>query len=73
MFFKKEKYNSKRMIFEFFIFWFCEEFEGNEVLELEPKEPKLATVLTNTYNEFDPYGAMSTPLYQTSTFKQVKY
>ncbi|KAI5661260.1 hypothetical protein M9H77_20583 [Catharanthus roseus] len=51
-------------------------FFGNEVLELEPKEPKLATVLTNTYNEFDPYGAMSTPLYQTSTFKQssaIKY
>ncbi|KAK8554992.1 hypothetical protein V6N13_103726 [Hibiscus sabdariffa] len=28
------------------------------------------TLLVNIYSEFDPYGAMSTPLYQTATFKQ---
>ncbi|XP_074560148.1 cystathionine beta-lyase, chloroplastic [Curcuma longa] len=38
-------------------------------LELE-REPGIATLLTSFGNSFDPYGAMSTPLYQTSTFKQ---
>ncbi|KAG6513206.1 hypothetical protein ZIOFF_023518 [Zingiber officinale] len=38
-------------------------------LELE-KEPGIATLLTSFGNSFDPYGALSTPLYQTSTFKQ---
>ncbi|KAJ0969517.1 hypothetical protein J5N97_022394 [Dioscorea zingiberensis] len=38
--------------------------------DLERREPSVATILTNFTNEFDPYGALSTPLYQTSTFKQ---
>ncbi|CAI9090057.1 OLC1v1024746C1 [Oldenlandia corymbosa var. corymbosa] len=33
-------------------------------------EPSVSTVLMNFTNEFDPYDALSTPLYQTSTFKQ---
>ncbi|KAJ8570426.1 hypothetical protein K7X08_037398 [Anisodus acutangulus] len=37
----------------------------------EAKEPSVSTMLMNFSNEFDPYGALSTPLYQTSTFKQV--
>lgn len=37
----------------------------------EPIEPSVSTMLMNFSNEFDPYDAMSTPLYQTSTFKQV--
>ncbi|MCE5165990.1 hypothetical protein HAX54_013755 [Datura stramonium] len=36
----------------------------------EAKEPSVSTMLMNFSNEFDPYGALSTPLYQTSTFKQ---
>ncbi|CAL9150863.1 cystathionine beta-lyase, chloroplastic-like [Musa acuminata AAA Group] len=38
--------------------------------ELVEREPSVATILTGFGNSFDPYGAMSTPLYQTSTFKQ---
>ncbi|KAI7745110.1 hypothetical protein M8C21_030337 [Ambrosia artemisiifolia] len=34
------------------------------------KEPSVSTILMNFENEFDPYGATSTPLYQTATFKQ---
>ncbi|KAF9664599.1 hypothetical protein SADUNF_Sadunf16G0035200 [Salix dunnii] len=38
--------------------------------EIETKEPSVSTILMNFENKFDPYGAMSTPLYQTATFKQ---
>ncbi|KAL3534574.1 hypothetical protein ACH5RR_003035 [Cinchona calisaya] len=41
-----------------------------EVKEGEPKEPSVSTFLMNFANEFDPYEALSTPLYQTATFKQ---
>ncbi|KAI4386553.1 hypothetical protein MLD38_004480 [Melastoma candidum] len=37
---------------------------------VEAKEPSVSTLVMNFENEFDPYGAMSTPLYQTATFKQ---
>jgi hypothetical protein len=39
--------------------------------DLEAKEPSVATILTSFENSFDMYGALSTPLYQTATFKQV--
>ncbi|XP_010910738.2 cystathionine beta-lyase, chloroplastic [Elaeis guineensis] len=39
-------------------------------LDLKGKEPSMSTILTSFDNSFDPYGALSTPLYQTSTFKQ---
>ncbi|KAJ4848042.1 hypothetical protein Tsubulata_046185 [Turnera subulata] len=39
--------------------------------ELDIGEPSVSTLLMNFENEFDPYLAMSTPLYQTSTFKQL--
>lgn len=39
--------------------------------ELNEKEPSMSTILTNFGNSFDPYDALSTPLYQTATFKQV--
>jgi hypothetical protein len=29
-------------------------------------------MVMNFENKFDPYGAVSAPLYQTATFKQVK-
>ncbi|KAF7819111.1 cystathionine beta-lyase, chloroplastic [Senna tora] len=38
--------------------------------EEEIREPSISTTLMNFDNEFDPYGAVSTPLYQTATFKQ---
>ncbi|KAJ0809020.1 putative cystathionine beta-lyase [Helianthus annuus] len=38
--------------------------------EVVDKDPNVSTILMNFGNEFDPYGAMSTPLYQTTTFKQ---
>lgn len=34
------------------------------------KELSISTILVNFSNSFDPYGALSTPLYQTATFKQ---
>jgi cystathionine beta-lyase len=34
------------------------------------KELSISTILVNFNNSFDPYGALSTPLYQTATFKQ---
>ncbi|KAL4571716.1 hypothetical protein LXL04_018481 [Taraxacum kok-saghyz] len=40
------------------------------VVETDIKEPSVSTILMNFENKFDPYGAMSTPLYQTATFKQ---
>ncbi|KAL0334359.1 UNVERIFIED_CONTAM: Cystathionine beta-lyase, chloroplastic [Sesamum angustifolium] len=33
-------------------------------------EPSVSTMLMNFTNDFDPYEALSTPLYQTATFKQ---
>ncbi|CAI9779532.1 unnamed protein product [Fraxinus pennsylvanica] len=42
-----------------------------EVMEMSFQgEPSVSTMLMNFSNEFDPYGALSTPLYQTATFKQ---
>ncbi|KAK3000989.1 hypothetical protein RJ639_022169 [Escallonia herrerae] len=41
-----------------------------EVLEVE--EPSISTMVMNFGNSFDPYKALSTPLYQTATFKQVR-
>ncbi|OAY40242.1 hypothetical protein MANES_09G007000v8 [Manihot esculenta] len=38
--------------------------------EIELREPSISTMLMNFESKFDPYGAMSTPLYQTATFKQ---
>ena len=35
------------------------------------EEASVATLLMNMENEFDPFDALSTPLYQTATFKQV--
>ncbi|GJN29509.1 hypothetical protein PR202_gb17735 [Eleusine coracana subsp. coracana] len=40
---------------------------------LETKEPSVATILTSFENSFDMYGALSTPLYQTATFKQMAF
>ena len=39
--------------------------------DVELKEPSVSTILMNFENKFDPYQAVSTPLYQTATFKQV--
>lgn len=41
------------------------------VIMIDIKEPSVSTMLMNFENEFDPYGSMSVPLYQTATFKQV--
>ncbi|GAB2295591.1 hypothetical protein Dimus_029751 [Dionaea muscipula] len=38
--------------------------------EVEMKEPSVSTLLMNFSCQFDPYESMSTPLYQTATFKQ---
>lgn len=35
------------------------------------EEASVSTLLVNLDNKFDPFEAMSTPLYQTATFKQV--
>lgn len=35
------------------------------------EEASVSTLLVNLDNKFDPFDAMSTPLYQTATFKQV--
>ncbi|KAI8562444.1 hypothetical protein RHMOL_Rhmol03G0037900 [Rhododendron molle] len=43
-------------------------FDGVDTLE---KEPSVSTMLLNFENKFDPFDALSTPLYQTATFKQV--
>ncbi|CAA3013437.1 cystathionine beta-lyase, chloroplastic-like isoform X2 [Olea europaea var. sylvestris] len=43
---------------------------SSEVKDLSPVEPSVSTMLMNFGNEFDPYDALSTPLYQTATFKQ---
>ncbi|KAJ9544073.1 hypothetical protein OSB04_023780 [Centaurea solstitialis] len=44
--------------------------ETYSIADTEIKEPSVSTILMNFGNKFDPYGAMSTPLYQTATFKQ---
>ncbi|CAI8602615.1 unnamed protein product [Vicia faba] len=38
--------------------------------EEEIREPSISTVLMNFKSKFDPYGAVSAPLYQTATFEQ---
>ncbi|CAN1752689.1 Cystathionine beta-lyase, chloroplastic [Linum perenne] len=38
--------------------------------ESDVREPSVSTLLMNFENKFDPYDAMSVPLYQTATFKQ---
>ncbi|XP_059668329.1 cystathionine beta-lyase, chloroplastic isoform X2 [Cornus florida] len=38
--------------------------------EMELKEPSVSTMVMNFENKFDPYDAVSVPLYQTATFKQ---
>ncbi|GMY19269.1 cystathionine beta-lyase, chloroplastic-like [Fagus crenata] len=38
--------------------------------KMEVKDPTISTVVPHFENEFDPYKATSTPLYQTATFKQ---
>jgi hypothetical protein len=43
-----------------------------EFAEEELREPSISTMVMNFENKFDPYGAVSAPLYQTATFKQVK-
>ncbi|KAJ8770431.1 hypothetical protein K2173_015045 [Erythroxylum novogranatense] len=40
------------------------------VNDVDIQEPSISTMLMNFENEFDPYKAVSTPLYQTSVFKQ---
>ncbi|PKI53206.1 hypothetical protein CRG98_026407 [Punica granatum] len=40
------------------------------VNDVDVKEPSISTLLMNFESKFDPYGAISTPLYQTATFKQ---
>eukprot|EP01018_Ginkgo_biloba_P018770 Gb_38200 [translate_table: standard] len=38
--------------------------------DVQEKELSVSTILVNFGNSFDPYSALSTPLYQTATFKQ---
>ncbi|KAK7244447.1 hypothetical protein RIF29_39269 [Crotalaria pallida] len=38
--------------------------------EEEIREPSISTTVLNFENKSDPYGAVSSPLYQTATFKQ---
>lgn len=42
-------------------------------VELREEEPNVSTMLLNFANEFDTFEALSTPLYQTATFKQVHF
>ncbi|MED6172298.1 hypothetical protein PIB30_048787 [Stylosanthes scabra] len=42
----------------------------NGFAEEEILEPNISTLVMNFENESDPFGAVSTPLYQTATFKQ---
>ena len=43
----------------------------NVGMEVKEKEPSISTMVLNFDNKFDPFAALSTPLYQTATFKQV--
>lgn len=45
---------------------------ADSISEMDDREPSVSTLLMNFENKFDPYSAMSTPLYQTATFKQVR-
>lgn len=47
--------------------------EEEPVQITDQREPSVSTMLMNFSNEFDPYDALSTPLYQTATFKQVNF
>ncbi|KAJ4971292.1 hypothetical protein NE237_004391 [Protea cynaroides] len=38
--------------------------------DVKMKEPGVSTLIMNSQNNCDPYGAVSTPLYQTATFEQ---
>ncbi|XP_061367570.1 cystathionine beta-lyase, chloroplastic [Gastrolobium bilobum] len=42
----------------------------DDTAEEEVKEPSFSTMVMNFESNFDPYGAVSLPLYQTATFKQ---
>ncbi|KAI5682722.1 hypothetical protein M9H77_03950 [Catharanthus roseus] len=44
--------------------------ERLDAVTFEEGEASVSTILMNFSNEFDPYEALSTPLYQTATFKQ---
>ncbi|XP_068664350.1 cystathionine beta-lyase, chloroplastic-like [Aristolochia californica] len=44
--------------------------DSSPAADFKPKEPGIATILTSFGNAFDPYDALSAPLYQTATFKQ---
>lgn len=54
---------------------FAERLDGSHsspaAVELIEEEPNVSTMLLNFANEFDTFEALSTPLYQTATFKQV--
>ncbi|KAI3879608.1 hypothetical protein MKW92_000103 [Papaver armeniacum] len=39
-------------------------------MEVNIKEPSVSTTIMNFENKLDPFGASSTPIYQTATFKQ---
>ncbi|KAI3843308.1 hypothetical protein MKW92_029542, partial [Papaver armeniacum] len=41
-----------------------------ENVEVIIKEPSISTTIINFENKLDPFGASSTPIYQTATFKQ---
>lgn len=53
---------------------FAEHVDGSRTspaaVELREGEPNVSTMLLNFANEFDTFEALSTPLYQTATFKQ---
>ncbi|RVW36024.1 Cystathionine beta-lyase, chloroplastic [Vitis vinifera] len=44
---------------------------ADRLTEMEVKEPSISTMLINYENKSDPFDAVSPPLYQTATFKQV--
>lgn len=55
----------------FLLLWSYVCFGADSMTETDSREPSVSTILMNFENKFDPYDAMSTPLYQTATFKQV--
>ena len=73
--------NGSLKLLSFFLNW-THEFVVFVLMECAPcsflfaainvkEEASVATLLMNLDNKFDPFDAMSTPLYQTATFKQV--
>ncbi|KAL9150817.1 hypothetical protein ABFS82_11G013100 [Erythranthe guttata] len=48
----------------------CASIESETLRTSDEVEPSVSTMLMNFASEFDPYSALSTPLYQTATFKQ---